>query len=130
MTAEHSHEVLLDQVEDEFSGIFRDTTQGVYIYLDDSHWACNERLAIMLGYASAAELHSEATASPFLDVAVADESQERVVDAYMDSVDNKAASSIPVVWKKKGGGTVSTETIFVPISVQGTALTIHFVTAV
>ena len=127
MTAAHPHEVLLDQIEEEFSGIFRDTTQGVYIYMDDSHWICNDRLAAMLGYASAAELHSAATASPFLDVAVAAESQQRVVSAYTDSVNSKAASSIPVTWKKKGGGTLNTETIFVPISYQGTALTIHFV---
>ena len=98
--------------------------------MDDPHWICNDRLATMLGYASAAELHSVATASPFLDVTVLAENQERVIKAYMNSVNNKAASAIPVTWKKKGGATLKTETIFVPISYQGTALTIHFVSPI
>lgn len=126
-TAGHPHEELLDQIKEEFSDLFQQTSQGVYIYMDDPHWICNDRLATMLGYASAAELHNLATASPFLDVTVPAESQERVIKAYMNSVNNKTASSIPVTWKKKGGATLKTETIFVPISYKGTALTIHFV---
>jgi PAS domain-containing protein len=129
-TDRHPHEVLLDQIKEEFSDIFRNTSQGVYIYMDDPHWICNDRFATMLGYASAAELHALATASPFLDIAIPAEDQERVVNAYMKSVNNKSASSIAVTWKKKGGATLKTETIFVPISYQGTALTIHFVTPI
>ena len=127
-TGAHPHEVMLDQIKEEFADIFQHSNQGVYIYMDDPHWIRNDRLATMLGYASAAELHSLASASPFLDVTVAAESQERVVKAYMNSVNNKAASSITATWMKKGGGTVNTETIFVPISYGGTPLTIHFVT--
>jgi PAS domain-containing protein len=129
MTAKHTHEALLEEVTREYADIFETTAQGFYIYLDDPHWVCNDRLATMLGYASPAELHSAANALEFLDVAVAQESQDRVVEAYTDSVDSKRASSIPVTWKKKGGGTLDTQTIFVPISFRGTALTIHFVTA-
>jgi len=128
--AGHPHEVLLDQIKQEYSAIFQHTSQGVYIYMDDPHWICNDRLATMLGYGSAAELHTLATASPFLDVTVPADSQDRVVKAYMDSVDNKVATSIPVIWKKKGGAALNTETIFVPISYKGTALTIHFVTPI
>jgi len=129
-TAGHPHEVLLDQIKEKFSAIFQHTSQGVYIYMDDPHWICNDRLATMLGYASAAELHTLATASPFLDVTVPADSQERVVKAYMNSVNGKVASSIPVTWKKKGGAILNTETIFVPISYKGKALTIHFVTPI
>ena len=130
MTARHPHEVLLDKAKEEFAGIFETTAQGFYIYMDDPHWVCNERLATMLGYASAAELHGAASGSEFLDVAVVPESQDRVVEAYTDSVESKRASSVPVTWKKKDGGTLDTETIFVPISFRGTDLTIHFVTAI
>ena len=129
-TADHPHEVLLDQIKEEYSAIFQQTTQGVYVYMDDPHWICNDRLATMLGYASAAELHTLGTASPFLDVTVPADNQERVIEAYMNSVNNKVASSIPVTWKKKGGAALSTETIFVPISYGGTAVTIHFVTPI
>src|SRR3990172_6972687 len=129
-TAAHPHEVMLDQIKEEFADIFQHSNQGVYIYMDDPHWICNDRLATMLGYASAAELHSLASASPFIDVTVPADSQERVVKAYMNSVNGKVASSIPVTWKKKGGAILNTETIFVPISYKGKALTIHFVTPI
>jgi hypothetical protein len=129
-TAGHPHEALLDQIKEEFSDIFQHTSQGVYIYMDDPHWICNDHLATILGYASAAELHTRAGASPFLDLTVAAESQERLVKAYMDTVNEKAASSIPVTWKKKAGTTLNTQTIFVPISYKGTAMTLHFVTPV
>lgn len=114
-TAGHPHDELLDQIKEEFPDILQHTSQGVYIPMDDPRWICNDRLATMIGCASAAELHSLASASPFLDVTVAAESQERVVKAYVNSVNDKVASSIPVTWKKKGGATLNTETIFVPI---------------
>lgn len=128
--AGHPHDELLDQIKEEFPDILQHTSQGVYIPMDDPRWICNDRLATMIGCASAAEPHSLASASPFLDVTVAAESQERVVNAYMNSVNDKVASSIPVTWKKKGGATLNTETIFVPISYEGTALTIHFATPI
>ena len=129
-SAPHPHEVLLKQIREEFAEILGQTSQGVYIYQDDPHWICNERLASMLGYSSASEFLKAATSSPFLDVAVAAESTERVVSAYMNSVENKVASIAPVTWKKKGGGTINTQVIFVPISYMGNPLTIHFVTPI
>jgi hypothetical protein len=128
--AAHPHEVLLQQVQQEFGEILTQSTQGIYIYLDDPHWVCNDRLATMLGYASATELVKVASGSPLLDVLVATDSQPRVVDAYTSAVERKVASTIPVTWKKKGGGTVKSQTIFVPISYKGTVLAIHFVTPV
>ena len=124
----HPHEVLLKQVQEEFGQILSQGNQGIYIYQDDPHWICNDRLATMLGYSSASEFHRLATQAPFLDVAIAGDSQGRVVDAYMNSSKNKVASTVPVTWKKKGGGTVNTQVIFVPISYMGNSLTIHFVT--
>ena len=126
----HPHEVLLKQIQEEFGEILSQGSQGVYIYQDDPHWICNDRLATMLGYSSATEFHRLATQSPFLDVAIAAESQERVVGAYMDSAKKKLASTAPVTWKKKGGGTINTQVIFVPISYMGNPLTIHFVTPI
>ena len=127
-SAPHPHEEFLQEIQDEFADVLAQTSQGVYIYLDDPHWICNDRLATMLGYASADELRKASIGSPFLDTAVATESQQRVVDAYGSVVNAKVASSIPVTWKKKDGGTTKTQTIFAPISFKGTVLPIHFVT--
>ena len=127
-TGPHPHEVLLKQIREEFAEILSQTSQGVYIYQDDPHWICNDRFATMMGYASAAELVKVSSGSPFLDATVAPESQQHVVNAYMNAVKEKLASTIPVTWKKKGGGSMNTQVIFVPISYKGSPLTIHFVT--
>jgi len=127
-SAPHPHEEFLQQIQEEFADVLAQTSQGVYIYLDDPHWICNDRLATMLGYASADELRKALGGAPFLDAAVATDSQQRVIDAYMNVVNAKVATSVPVSWKKKGGGTMKTQTIFAPISFKGTVLAIHFVT--
>jgi PAS domain S-box-containing protein len=130
MTADpHPHEVLLQEIKEEFAEILSQTSQGVYIYQDDPHWICNDRFATMMGYASAAEV-AGASEESLLDAIVAPESQQQVVDAYMNAVENKVASTIHVVWKKKDGGSVHTQVIFVPISYKGNLLAIHFVTPI
>jgi PAS domain-containing protein len=126
--APHPHEVLLQQIRQEFSEILAQSSQGIYIYQDDPHWICNERLASILGYASADELLKLAGGSPILDAIVAPGSHQQVVQAYLGAVERKVASSIPVVWKKKDGGTVNSQTTFVPFSFKGNLLSIHFVT--
>jgi len=129
-SAPHPHEEFLQQIQEEFAEILAQTSQGVYIYLDDPHWICNDRLATILGYTSADELRKAWSGSPFLDLSVAADSQQRVVDAYMNVVNAKVASVIPVTWKKKGGGTMKTQTILAPISYKGTVVAIHFVTPI
>jgi hypothetical protein len=124
----HPHEVLLQEIRQEFSEILAQSTQGIYIYQDDPHWICNERLASILGYASAGELLKLAGGSSILDAIVAPESHQQVVQAYLGAVERKVASSIPVTWRKKGGGTVNSQTTFVPFSFNGNVLSIHFVT--
>ncbi len=127
-TDQHPHEVLLQQIQQEFSGIFNQTSQGIYIYQDDPHWICNEKLAAMLGYASASELFKLTSGIPILEALVDPESQQRVEEGFTKAVNNNNASTVPVTWKKKGGKTIKTQTIFVPISFKGNLLTIHFVT--
>jgi len=126
-TAAHPHEEILQQIREEFNEILGQTTQGVYFYLDDPHWICNERLASMLGYASAAELIKLASESSLLDALVTSDSRDEVVNTYMNTVEKKVAASTPVSWKTKSGGSIMTNVIFVPISFHGNFLTLHFV---
>ncbi len=48
------HSEVLSRFVDEMREILDQSSQGIYVYLDDSHKACNERFAEMLGYHSAA----------------------------------------------------------------------------
>ena len=128
--APHPHEVLLQEIRKEFADILSQTSQGIYIYQDDPHWTCNDKLASLLGYASANELLKLSAGSPILDAIVAPESHEQVVQAYMSATGQKVASIIPVTWKMKVGGKLKSQTIFVPFSYKGNLLTMHFVTPV
>ena len=42
---------------------------------------------------------------------------------------DKIASTIQVTFKKRGGGTVKTEVMLVPIAFKGELLALHFITA-
>ena len=123
----HPHALLLQQVQQESADIFTQTSQGIYIYLDDAHWISNHRLATLLGYASAEELVEVATSSSFLEAVVAADSQQPVVDAYRNAVDIKIGSTISATLKKRGGAMIRTQIIFVPISFRGTILALHFI---
>jgi PAS domain-containing protein len=125
--AQHPHEQLLQEVQKEFAQILEGSSQGIYVYLDDPHWICNQRMASLLGYASPAEVITVTAHSPLLDALVAPASHNTVVDAYMKAVNDKLASVVSVIWKKKDGATFRSQTVFVPFSFKGTAMTIHFI---
>ena len=129
-TAGHPHEELINHVKEDFAEILAQSPQGISIYLDDPHWTCNDKLATMLGYASADELLKVTAKSSFLDALVAEDSLQRVPETYFKAVNDKIGSVIPLTWKKKGGGTLKTQVIFVPISVHGNLMVVHFVTPV
>lgn len=122
---EHHHENLIEGVSKEYKDILENSKQGVYLYLDDAHKVCNEKFASLLGYESAEEW-AEVSGS-FPDAFVAEESQEELVTSYQEAMENFIGSVIKVAWKKKSGGTVSTNVILVPISQDGHLLALHFV---
>src|SRR5258708_24262587 len=129
-TTAHPHEEVIQHLREDFNEILSQTPQGVSIYLDDPHWTCNDQMAKMLGYASAEEMIKIVSQSSFLDALVAEESLKRVPETYFKTVNDKIASVIPVTWKKKGGGTIKTQVIFVPLAARGNTLALHFITAV
>ncbi|HSB89912.1 MAG TPA: hypothetical protein VLD63_07805 [Anaerolineales bacterium] len=124
---QHPHERLLQEVQKELAQILEGSSQGIYVYLDDPHWICNQRMATLLGYASPAEVVALTAQTPLLDALVAPASHNTVVDAYMKTINDKLASVVRVTWKKKDGATFQSQTVFVPFSFKGTAMTLHFI---
>lgn len=122
---EHRHEGLIESVSKEYQDIFSNSQQGVYIYLDDTHKVCNKKFAALLGYESAEEWAQVEESFP--DAFVSEESQEELVGAYQEAMENSVGSAIKVTWKKKFGESVSTDVILVPIAHDGHLLALHFV---
>ncbi len=123
-TPEAHHEELVKGLYDQMKMILDSSEQPMDIYLDDNHKACNNRFAALLGYKS---LQEWADIKGFPDPYVAEKSQATVSSAYWDAMKKMIGSTIQVTWKKKGGGTIDSTVIFVPMAYQGHLFAVHFV---
>lgn len=121
----HHHEQLIESVTNEYREILENSKQGIYIYLDDVHKVCNDKLAKLMGYKSPGEWAR--VPNPFLNVMVAEASQEVLGSAYWKAMEQNVGSEIEVTWKKKDGGTVPSSVILVPISHEGHKFALHFI---
>ena len=51
------HDDAVGDLADHLRPIFDSSPDGVYVWLDEEHWRCNDRFAELLGYGSAEELN-------------------------------------------------------------------------
>lgn len=121
----HSHDDLFGGLVSELGPLLDASTQAIYIYFDDDLKICNEKFASLLGYDSAEEWG--AMEGSFPSLFVAEDSQEALIGAYQKGMQDMAASTNEIVWKKKSGDTVKSTVILVPISYQGHLFALHFV---
>ena len=126
-TSEEHHEELVKGLYDQLKPVLDASEQPIFLYLDDNHKACNNRLASMLGYKSPQEW---AEKPGFLGVYVAEKSQETLSSAYWNAMNKMSASTIQLTWMKKDGATIDSTMILVPIFFQGHLFSVHFVTSV
>jgi hypothetical protein len=124
-TSEAHHEELVKGLYEQMKPVLDKSEQPIFIYLDDNHKACNYRFASLLGYKSPEDW---ATIGGFLDVFVAEKSRETLSTAYWDAMNKMVASTIQLTLMKKGGGTVETTMVLVPIFFEGHLFSVHFVT--
>lgn len=122
------HEELIAGIMKQLEPVFASSEQGIYVYLDDIHKACNEKFAKMLDYSSAGEWANEEIS--FTERFVDKKSEETLVAAYSNAMEHMVGSSINVAWKKKSGKSVKTQVILVPISFQNHLFALHFVSEV
>ncbi len=119
------HNDLIKSVTEEYSEILTNSSQAIYIYLDDNNKVCNEKFSSLLGYKSEDEWAKIDKSFP--ETFVAEESQVTLVTAYQNAMEDMAASTNTIVWKKKDGSTVSTEVFLTPIVHEGHLFALHFV---
>jgi len=121
--SEAHHEELIAGLLDQIRIIFESSEQPMYLYLDDTHKACNQKFASLLGYKTPEEW---ARVKEFTAL-VAEESAETLVTAYRSAMERKIGSTIGVMWKRKSGGTVDTSVILVPVAYSEHLFALHFV---
>lgn len=123
---DQQHEEWLAALATQLAPIFENSRDGIYVYLDDRHKICNERLAKMWGYTSAAEW---AAAPDFLETFVAQQRDRvRVSTTYHQHVHRELdAYTLAYTVRRKDGRTIRVETITVPLSLDGQLFAYTFV---
>ena len=123
---EHAHhEELVSGLYEQLMPVMENSSQGMYLYLDDTHNMFNDQMAKMLGYSSGAEMKRKANDSP-LDAFIDIKSHKSVVNAFRNAMEKMAGSTISVTFKKKSGGKITKKMILVPISYHGHLFALHF----
>jgi PAS domain-containing protein len=126
MPEENEHlEQIIKGVHDQLREVLENSTQSIYIYLDDIHKICNERFSSMLGYSSPEDWAS--VEENFPDAFVSKNSQKTLVTAYQNSMKHFEGATNTITWKTKSGKEVKTTTILVPIIYEGHSLALHFI---
>ncbi len=125
MTHNHSHGDLLGELASELRPVLDSSEQGIYVYFDDDHKFCNGKFASLLGYGSAEEWAK--TKGSFPSLFVDDGSQDALIGAYQNAMQDMVASTNRITWKKKSGGTADSSVILVPLSFRGHLFALHFV---
>jgi PAS domain-containing protein len=120
------HDELITGAYDQLHGIFEESDQAIYLYLDDTHKVCNKKFSRMLGYESPEKwLEVE---EMILDVD--EKHRERLVNAYQAAMDKMIGSSIQLQWHKKSGGAIMTNVILVPYIYEGHLFALHFISKI
>jgi PAS domain S-box-containing protein len=118
------HEQILKEMLQQFQPVFDNSTFGVYLYLDDVHKVCNEKMAKMFGLKTS----EWASTKTFLDDFISEEDQQIFARNYQHYVSELAH---PVTFrfhgKRKDGSVFLAETDMIPISWRGYPIAYHFV---
>lgn len=121
---ETERENIIKELAQQFRPVFEQSPDGVYLWLDEAHKTCNERLANLFGFT----VEEWREAEPFLDNFVAEE--DRAI--YSWNYHNRIAKlAFPITFRfrglRKDGSTFAAETDGIPISYKGYAVAYHFV---
>ena len=117
-------ENVIRELAEQFRPVMEQSPDGVYLWLDEAHKACNGRLAGLFGFT----VEEWCSTQPFLENFVAEEDRGVFSWNYHNRV---AALTFPVTFRfrglRKDGSTFSAETDMIPISYRGHAVAYHFV---
>ena len=124
MAAEHEHVKILRELSEQFQPMFKNSSDGIYLYLDEVHKVCNERLAAMFGLTVAEWEAMEG----FVNKHAAERDQAMIVDNFQRHIHE---SLTPARFRfkaiRKDGSTFTAETDMIPLPWRGEMVAFHFV---
>jgi PAS domain S-box-containing protein len=118
------HEQALREMAEQFGPLFERSPVGVYLYVDDHHKICNEKMARIHGM-TVEEWQNTPT---FLNDFIVPEDRQIYAGNYREHV---AALKHPVTFRfhglRKDGSTFAAETDMIPLCWNGHPVAYHFV---
>ena len=124
-SATPDHRAIISGLAAQLREVFDRSPQGMYVYLDDRHKACNERFAQMLGYESAGAWDQPGA---FTEQYVDEHSRRPLVDAYQAAMEHQVAATVNVTWKRRDGTLLPSSVILTPVAYDGELVALHFIT--
>jgi PAS domain-containing protein len=91
-----AHEVATKELAEHLQPLFDASPDGVYVWLDEEHWICNQRFAELLGYDSPDELNDT---PHFLQRMVHEDDQQHFSWSYWNRVQ---ALAFPTTFRFRG----------------------------
>jgi PAS domain S-box-containing protein len=123
-----AHEVATKELAEHLQPLFDASPDGMYVWLDEEHWICNQRLADLFGYGSRDELNDTPS---FLHRMVHEDDQEHFSWNYWNRVQ---AQAFPATFRFRGkrqdGSEIQLETDMIPLTFGGHTFAYHFVRTV
>lgn len=119
------HATLVREMAELYQPMMDLASDGMYVYLDDNHKACNENLAKLWGYTP----HVWNGVAPFLDNLVAPESRQTLQNAYAKCRQTYASGQITFVGLRHDGTTFKAVAAMVPIMYQDEFFTLNLIRA-
>ena len=118
------HEDAVRELAEHLRPVSDASPDGVYVWLDEEHWRCNDRFAELLGYGSAEELSD----TPYLlQRWVHEDDQELLSWSYWNRVQPLAfPTTIRFRGRRKDGSEVLVETDMIPLTYGGHTFAYHF----
>ena len=121
---DQEHSKIMQELAKQFGPVLKSSPMGVYLYLDDNHKICNERLARMFGISA----EEWAKTGSFLDDFVDPRDQKLFAANYQHHI---AQLTHPITFefraRRKDGTPFMAETDMIPISWHGKPVAYHFV---
>ena len=120
-----AHEVATKELAEHLRPLFESSPDGVYVWLDEEHWICNQRFAELLGYDSPDELND----TPYLLQRWVHEDDQNVFSwSYWNRVQTLSfPTTIRFRGKRRDGSVVPVETDMIPLTFGGHTFAYHFV---
>jgi len=122
-----AHDEVIPRLAEHLRGVFEASPDGVYVWLDEEHWTCNENLASMFGFT----VEEPENAPQFLQRLVHEDDQGMFSWNYWNRVRPLAfPATLRFRGVRKDGSTFQAEKEMIPLSFGGHTIAYHFVRAV